>query len=128
MELLFRDDAMRVYIAGPYSKPDPLENMGIALRMAEHVWVRGDIPYVPHLTGFWQFAHPHPYGSWLALDMKWLQVCDGFLRFPGESPGADKEEARAKELGLCIWHGLEEYLKHRLWSRVSAAAGSNGGA
>lgn len=104
---------MKVYIAGPYTKPDPVENAAIALRVAEHVLLRGDVPFVPHLTLFWHFAHQHPYKDWLAYDMEWLHACDGLLRIPGESSGADKEVAEAERLGMRIWFGLTAYLDER---------------
>jgi len=113
MELSFREDRLRVYIAGPYSKGDVAQNVAIVLRVAEHVWLHGDVPFVPHLTHFWHFLHPHPWLSWLLLDFEWLHQCQGLLRIPGESTGADKEENLARELGLRIWHGLTEYLEER---------------
>jgi hypothetical protein len=113
MELCFRDDRLRVYIAGPYSKGDVAQNVATALRVAEHVWLRGDVPFVPHLTHFWHFLHPHPWKSWLDLDLEWLHQCEGFLRIPGESAGADIEEREAQRLGLRIWHGLTEYVEVR---------------
>lgn len=113
MDMSFRPDKMRIYVAGPYSKGDVAQNVATVLRVAEHVWLRGDVPFVPHLTHFWHFAHPHPYQAWLELDTEWLKQCEGFLRVPGESAGADREEAIAKKLGLRIWHGLTEYLEDR---------------
>src|SRR5690242_1214868 len=49
------------YIAGPYSKPDPAENTRIAVEYGEKVWALGLVPYVPHLTHYWETLHfPHP--------------------------------------------------------------------
>lgn len=101
---------MRVYIAGPYSS-DPPANTALALRVAELVWMHGDIPYVPHLTMFWEFAHHHPYEDWLEYDMEWLRQCEALLRIPGESQGADLEVAAARQLGLQIFDGLTGYFE-----------------
>ena len=104
---------MKIYIAGAYSKPDPVENTAIALRVAERVWLAGDVPFVPHLTLLYHFAHQHPYEDWLAYDMEWLRVCDGLLRIPGESSGADKEMTEMVRLGKPVWFGLNDYLTIR---------------
>ena len=37
-----------------------------------------------------------------------LQHCDGVLRLPGASTGADQDVAIARERGLPVWHAVEE--------------------
>ena len=37
-----------------------------------------------------------------------LQHCDGVLRLPGESRGADQDVAIARERGLPVWYSIEE--------------------
>ncbi|MEV7430763.1 DUF4406 domain-containing protein [Nocardioides sp. NPDC092400] len=37
-----------------------------------------------------------------------LQHCDGVLRLPGASRGADQDVAIARERGLPVWHSVEE--------------------
>jgi hypothetical protein len=37
-----------------------------------------------------------------------LQHCDGVLRLPGESRGADQDVAIARERGIPVWHAVEE--------------------
>ncbi len=37
-----------------------------------------------------------------------LQRCDGVLRLPGASSGADQDVALARERGLPVWHRLED--------------------
>lgn len=93
---------MRIYIAGPYSKGDVVQNVAMALRVAERVWCMGDIPYVPHLTMFWHFAHPHAYEEWLAYDMEWLKQCQAVIRIEGESSGADREVMAALAMGMPV--------------------------
>ncbi len=102
---------MKVYIAGPYSS-NPVQGTRDAIWAAHYVMGAGDVPFVPHLTMFWDFLKPQPYEAWLAYDMEWLRVCDALIRLPGASKGADGEEAEALKLGLKIFHGLPEYWEH----------------
>lgn len=37
-----------------------------------------------------------------------LRRCDGVLRLPGDSTGADQDVALARERGLPVWHRLED--------------------
>jgi NAD-dependent oxidoreductase involved in siderophore biosynthesis len=37
-----------------------------------------------------------------------LQHCDGVLRLPGASQGADQDVRIAGELGLPVWHAVED--------------------
>jgi hypothetical protein len=100
---------MRIYIAGPYSKPDPVTNTALALRVAEQVWRHWDVPYVPHLTMFWHFYREHSYGEWLEYDRVWLRQCEALLRIPGESNGADTEVEWARHWNMPIFEGLTGY-------------------
>lgn len=99
---------IRVYLAGPYSKPDPCINTHNAIRTADELLALGYIPYVPHLTHFWHTVSPKPYRSWLDYDSAWLQVCDVVLRLPGDSSGADEEVALAKKIGRPIVESISE--------------------
>jgi len=92
-----------VYIAGPLtSSGNVAVNIRKALYIAESLVDAGFLPVIPHLTHFWHFVFPKDYEWWLALDLQWLEVCDFIIRIPGESKGADREMARAKELGLDV--------------------------
>lgn len=79
-----------VYIAGPYSKPDPCENTHGAVMLADRIldvcW-----PVVPHLSHFWHTMSPKPYPLWLELDLAIMVRCDAVFRFGGESSGSDAE-------------------------------------
>ena len=81
-----------LYLAGPYTKPDPVINVRRTLRVAnaliEHTtW----LPFVPHLTMLWHLAYPQPIEWWYKLDLRYLDHCEALLRLPGESTGADAE-------------------------------------
>lgn len=80
-----------IYIAGPYSKPDPVENTHRAIKAGDAVWAAGGCPVIPHLSMLWHAVSPAPYGTWLERDLGLLHRCDGLLRLPGESAGADGE-------------------------------------
>src|SRR4030042_76172 len=81
----------KVYIAAPYSKGDQVENIREVLKVADILWGKGFIPYVPHLSHLWHLISPKPYYEWLKMGEAWLRSCDCLLRLPGESLGADRE-------------------------------------
>lgn len=80
-----------VYVAGPYTKPDPGANVNTAILYADALLDRGVVPLVPHLTHLWHLVSPKPYEAWLSIDFDYLLRCDALVRMPGESPGADRE-------------------------------------
>jgi hypothetical protein len=103
---------MRIFIAGPYTSPDPAVNVRAAIDAATRILDAGHTPFVPHLTHFWHVIVPRPYETWTAWDLEWLKVCDAVVRLPGRSPGADAEMSEAANLGLAMFWGLERLLKH----------------
>lgn len=107
-----------VYVAGPYSKPDPCINTRDAIMAGEELLNRGFAPFVPHLTHFWHTMFPHNYETWLDLDRQWLKLSDAVLRLPGESKGADKEIADAKEWGIPVFYSINELIDWRQTRRM----------
>lgn len=99
---------MRIYVAGPYSKGDVVVNVQNAVHAANRLLELGHIPFIPHLTHLWHLITPKPYEAWLAIDKAWLEVCEGFLRLPGPSSGADDELEMAKGLHLVIYFDVED--------------------
>jgi hypothetical protein len=93
----------RVYVAGPYTKPCPQANTDIAIDVADEFASLGMVPFIPHLTHFWELRHSRPYDFWLDYDNQWLPFCDAMFRIPGESSGADKEEVLANSLGIPVF-------------------------
>jgi hypothetical protein len=99
-----------VYIAAPYTQPDPCENTHRAVAIAHRLWDlsrsigTGWWPVVPHLSHFWHTMSPRPYQDWIDLDLVILDRCDAVVRLTGRSAGADSEVKRATELGIPIWH------------------------
>lgn len=96
-----------VYLAGPYSKPDPVLNMHEAIKVADRV-LEFAVPVIPHLTGIWHMVSPKPYDEWLEIDLQLMSRCDLVYRFGGESSGADAEVAKAHEWGITVVFSLAE--------------------
>ena len=84
-----------VYVAGPYTKPDPVENTHRMIKIADALLNLGVVPVVPHLTLFWHFLCPRSYEEWLSYDLHLMARCDAVLRVPGASNGADGEVSYA---------------------------------
>lgn len=102
-----------VYVAGPYTKPDPCITTHDAIETANSI-VDVCVPLIPHLSHFWHTMTPQPYEFWTDLDFVYLSRCDAMLRIPGDSLGADAEEVAAHEWGIPVFHN-EQLL--RLWIR-----------
>jgi hypothetical protein len=106
-----------VYVAGPYSGGDVIENVWRAIDAGFEL--RRDsqfiVPVIPHL---FHLAHMHrarSYYYWMAWDMDLLSRCDALLRLPGESPGADAEVRVAREMGIPVFFGTKNCI---LWARA----------
>ncbi|MBX3452490.1 MAG: DUF4406 domain-containing protein [Planctomycetaceae bacterium] len=91
-----------VYIAAPYTQPDPVENTHAVIKIADALLDAGFTPLVPHLTLAWHLVSPKPYSTWLAYDRHLLARCDVLLRVPGYSHGATQECTFADELGIPV--------------------------
>lgn len=102
---------MMVYIAGPYTAragKSEDDHVADALVVATAVRDAGHVPYVPHLSHYWHARHPRPYEDWMAIDLAIVGRCDALLRMQGDSPGADREVAHAKALGLPVVYDVSE--------------------
>lgn len=107
-----------VYIAGPYSDPDPVENTHWAVVFASQLLDDGKvIPLVPHLTMLWHAIKPRPYTEWLAYDLELLARCDAVYRLPGQSSGGDAEIFWAHEHGLPVHVNIDRlYAWAKTWA------------
>ena len=99
-----------VYIAGPYSKPDPVVNTRNTILVANHLVEVGFVPFVPHLTLLWHMVSPQDINFWYSYDNEWLEKCDALFRLDGDSPGADKEVQLAHKLGIPVFWSVSELL------------------
>jgi len=102
-----------VYIAGPYTKPDPVLNVRAHCMAAEQVRKMGLLPFVPLLSHLWHLVSPHDYDYWMEMDLEWVAQCDAVLRLPGESAGADSEVRMAKEMGKPVFYSVDELREAR---------------
>jgi len=92
---------IKVYIAAPYTS-DPCHNTYNVIQVANQLFDKGYIPYVPHLTLLWDVISPRPVKDWYKLDNEWLECCDCIIRLAGKSKGADNEMRLARKLGVKI--------------------------
>jgi hypothetical protein len=104
-----------VYIAGPLTHGDPTENAGKAFVTAGWLMKEADrigLPmgtFIPHAYLACEAVFPRPYEAWMASCDIVLQRCDALFRLPGFSPGSDREEAKARELGIPVFkHTIAE--------------------
>lgn len=108
-----------VYIAGPYTNPDPVENTHTAIRVADLLLSDGKVtPVIPHLSLLWHLVCPRPVADWYAYDLEVMARCDAVLRLPGASSGADNEIREAEEQGIPVFHdkyGLYRWTVDGYW-------------
>lgn len=96
-----------VYVAAPYTNPDPVENTHRAIAACDELLGDGIVtPVCPHLSIVWHLVKPRPYKDWLAYDIELLRRCDAVLRLPGESSGADGEVDEAEVIGIPVFYGV----------------------
>jgi nucleoside 2-deoxyribosyltransferase len=91
-----------IYLAGPYTEPDPVQNTHRMIRIADALLDAGFVPLIPHLTLAWHLVSPKRYETWLDYDRQLLCRCDAVLRVPGFSNGATRETQYADELGIPV--------------------------
>jgi hypothetical protein len=94
-----------VYIAGPMSKGFWETNMRDALDIAAELVKAGHAPIVPNLYTLLSLTHPEcaDYEAWMKMDFQFVLGADAVFRRQGESPGADREVAFAKENGIAVF-------------------------
>jgi nucleoside 2-deoxyribosyltransferase len=92
-----------LYLAGPYTHPDPIENTHRAAIVGTLIYEQTEwVPFIPHLSLLWHMVTPRMPAHWYELDLHQLAHCDAIVRLPGASTGADREMEVAAELGLRI--------------------------
>lgn len=103
-----------IYIAGPMTS-DPYHGVRTAVLAADVISDAGCVPFVPQLSALHEMISPRPYAAWLAYDLDVIAHCQGLVRIPGLSAGADTEVEVAQRLGLFIhsYHGDDDL---REWS------------
>lgn len=106
-----------VYVAGPltdFGLATPVQrkqNMMKAIGVGEYLLNAGLIPFVPHINETWDDLYEHDYETWMQWCLTFLERCDILYRMSGASTGADREVARAKELGIPVYTRVMELLQ-----------------
>lgn len=97
-------EPITVYVAGALTGSIPT-NVHLACKAGARLMRAGLSPFVPHLYTFMETVEPGPtYEEYFqAICLPFLARCDVVLRLPGESPGADREVAYAKGLGIQVF-------------------------
>lgn len=92
-----------VFIAGPYTHPDPVLNTRRAVEVAEVVEEMGGTPFIPHLTLAWNLVSFASVDRWYERDLEVLDHCEILVRFSGMSDGADNEVEYARKRGIPVF-------------------------
>lgn len=105
-------NGIMVYIAGPIHGSGTVGgNLRLALHVAEMLNDSGFTPFVPNLFIQWDAAYEtaedQKEEKWMGMDLEWLSRCDILVRLPGKSPGADREVAFARDLGIPVYENDE---------------------
>ena len=117
---------LMILIAGPYASGtdgdpvlmqqnlDRLERAAWPLFRAGHIPMIGEWVALPVLSSAGATGPSDPLAAEVMYPVahRLLQHCDGVLRLPGESRGADQDVAIARERGLPVWFDLTEVPGH----------------
>lgn len=95
-----------IYIAGPYTNPDPVTNTRAAIDVGMQLADLGYAVEIPHLTHFVHLIHPRGIDYWYDFDLRKLEYCTHLLRLPGESTGADAEVAHAWDNEIAVYYDI----------------------
>ncbi len=105
-----------VYVAGPYTSPDPVANTHNAVMVGEQLQDTGLVTcYVPHLSLLTHLIAPHnDVEYWYEYDMTILLRCSALYRIPGPSTGADNEVQFALDHNVKVMFEIDDVLA---WAR-----------
>lgn len=106
-------DKSWIYIAGPYSLGDPVQNTRTVIDVAERMVPFDVMPIIPHLTLLWDIIHPKRPRFWYEYTLQILRRCDALYRVPGESAGADLEVEWALKHNMPVFYDWSEFVKWR---------------
>jgi hypothetical protein len=94
-----------LYVAAPYTNPDPVLNTHKVLHVANALIEHSSwLPIVPHLTLLWHAVTPKPIDEWYDYDLTLIRRCNALLRLPGPSTGADAEVDFARRLAIPVYN------------------------
>ena len=101
-----------IYIAGPYTG-EVGANVQNAMRAFHDLADMGFYPFCPHIDFLLEVQRSRPYEFWIEQCLHWVAKCDAVYRLAGNSPGADREVKRAEELGIPVFHTVQQLLHWR---------------
>jgi Domain of unknown function (DUF4406) len=109
------EDRPLVYVAGPYTQTDKVENTRKAVMEAEFLNHHGVVTaYSPHMSIIWDLLVEHDYSYWLNYDHAILVRCDALYRMRGYSPGADEEVKIAEKHNIPVFYSPSDL---HAWAR-----------
>jgi hypothetical protein len=87
-----------IYLAGPYTHPDPVENTHRAIKAGMGLWETGKVAVIiPHLSLAAHLVAPRDLDYWYAFDIDQLAHCQALYQLDGPSRGVEREVAYARE-------------------------------
>lgn len=90
-----------VYIAGPYTNPDPVANTRLAIQTGMRLYKTGLAAVeIPHLSLLSHIVTPQDLDFWYEFDLDKLAHCHFLWRMEGASTGADAEVEYALKLSI----------------------------
>ncbi len=100
---------MIIYIASPYlSYAIPQQAVTVQEDVFAILRDMGHEPIAPLLSHYIDLRHPASYERWMQWCLAIVGASDAVLRLPGMSSGADREVARAMELGKKVFYTFAE--------------------
>lgn len=99
-----------IYLSGPITGGDREQNFAQAAAIHRHLMQRGFAVINPMLTmklpWAWEVEHMH----WIEADLPIIERVDAVFRLPGQSVGADLEEAHANKCGVPVFRTVGDLL------------------
>lgn len=95
---------LRVYVAGPISSGDRLENIYRGLQAGKQMVRDGLAPHVPHFDAYMFPDDTISWNAFLEWDLEWVVQAEALYRLQGPSRGADLEVEKAVIHGIPIFY------------------------
>lgn len=105
------DRDLLIYVAGPLGSESNWDrNVAAAIAAANdlldaHPRIR---VHVPHLSVHLHAERGRGYEDWMAMDFAVIRESRAVFRVAGTSPGADREVALARDLGLPVFRFVDD--------------------
>lgn len=102
----------RIYVSGPVTIGDTETNVRNACAATTKLIEAGYAVFCPHLSCYLKgpeacLSAGFAAGTWLEVDLAFVEVCHAVLRLPGESKGGDIEVEKAHELDIPVFYTVE---------------------